>query len=109
MNQNKGKQKKMGSRTVTVRNPNHPHNMRDAVGKRAKDHARTLSNTELDKYLCGFVGGAEDIAEFLAQPRNKKIKFIQNAAKAGFVEEWNTKVAEAEEAAKAEKETNEDG
>jgi hypothetical protein len=92
------------ARTITPWNPKHPKSMCDAVGKRAKDHARTLSNEELDGYITSFCEGAEGLVEFLTQPRHKKIKFLKNAAKAGFVKEWNAKVKEAEDKAKVEKE-----
>lgn len=85
-------------RMIKVKNPNHPVNMRDACGQRAKEVARKLSNKQLDELLETNIPDADDLAAILTWTRGQKIKFIARCAKDNFVKAWNESEKEAEKA-----------
>lgn len=76
-------------KTIKIKNPNHPVNMRDAHGQRAKEAARKLSNKELDELLETNIPDAEDLKTILGWTRSQKIKFIVRVSKDNFVKTWN--------------------
>lgn len=78
-------------RKITVRNPEHPVNIMNAVGQHAKEEVRKLSNNELDQFIIEHLQDSEVIKEVLKRPRNKKIKLIQQCAMRSFAEDWQKK------------------
>ena len=84
---------------ISVKNINHPVNMRDARGQRAKEEARKLSNKELDELLETNIPDAGDLEAILTWARGQKIKFIARCAKDNFVKAWNKAEKEAEKEA----------
>ena len=85
---------------ISIKNPNHPVNMRDACGQRAREAARKLSNKALDELLETNIPDADDLAVILTWTRGQKIKFIARCAKDNFVKAWNEANPVLEEKAK---------
>lgn len=82
------------SRKITVKNPNHPKNMMDAVGQSARKFARNLSNKALDQWFRNNIEAGPLLNKVLTLTRSKKIKAVQDCAMLGFAEKWNKSVDE---------------
>lgn len=90
----------------TQLNQDHPQNKANAVANRARRAVRAMSNESLTAWIEKNVLKPNK-AEILALPRNKRIKYIANAARQQFVADHNARViAEAEAEAEAENSEN---
>lgn len=72
------------TRTLTVRNRKHPHNIMHEVGQAAKVKVRQLSNDQLDKFLTDNIDNKEALSFALGLNRSKKIKFVKDTSMAVF-------------------------